>query len=301
MPGQPKNFSDFQKKFPKSLQITNIESDDNERKKFLLFNDYVGTSKKEGYAVTFASDAGLEGLIRFPIWVIDGTFETAPKHPRFKQILVIVGVDAEQRSFPLVWSFLSHKTLRCYLEGVLLPLRKALFEFIAQCDSDLGLNKMKAKVCVSDFTMGISHAINQVFPNFSVHGCVFEWKQLIELKVDKIGLAKIYESNSPSGNIFRHFVGMVKALIYVHPACVPHFYNALAMYMWQKIANTTSIWYQHKAQVGLFFGQNVLLSNETCFRSRNSSPTSSTPGSATTSSSRGTPSPSGPGTGASST
>ena len=300
MPGQPKNFLDFKKKFPKSLQITNFDGDDNERKKFLLFNDYVGTSKKE-YAVTFASDAGLEGLIRFPIWVMDGTFETAPKHPNFKQILVIVGVDAEHRSFPLVWSFLSHKTVRCYLEGVLLPLRQALFHYIAQCDSDFGFAGMQAKVCVTDFEKGIFHAIKKVFPNFSVYGCVFQWKQAIKFKVDKIGLAKFYDSKSPSGKTFRRFVGMVMALTYVHPACVPHFYNALAMYVRQKIANRMSVWFQHREQVGLFFCQNVLLSNETCFRSRASSPTSSSPGSATTTSCRGTPSPTGPATGASST
>jgi hypothetical protein len=232
---------------------------------------------------------------------MDGTIETAPKYPKFKQILVIVGVDAEQRFFPLVWSFLSQKTPKCYLEGVFLPLRQALFDFIAHCDSDLGLDKMQAKVCVTDFNKGISHAIKQVFPNFSVHGCVFHWKQLIKFKVDKIGLAKFYASKSPSGKIFRRFVEMVKALTYVHPACVPHYYNALAMYMQQKIANRTSVWFEHKAKVGLFFGQNVLSSNETCFRSRTSSPTSSTPGSATTSSSRSTPFPTGPATGASST
>ena len=257
MPGLPKDFADFQKKFPKSLQITNFEGDDNQRKKFLLFNNYVGTSKRE-YAVTFVSDAGLEALLRFPTWVMDGTFETAPNFPKFKQIFVIVGVDAEHRSFPLVWSFLSHKTPKCYLEGVLLPLRQALLDYIAQCDSDFDIDEIKAKICVTDFEKGISNAIKAVFPNFSVYGCMFHWKQAIKFKVDKIGLAKFYASRSPPGKTFRRFVSMVMSLTYVHPAYVPHYYNALAMYMRQKFANRTSVWFENKPQVGLFFGQNVL-------------------------------------------
>ena len=76
-----------------SLNTTNFEGDDQERKRFVLFNDYVDGNKKEY--------AGLEGLIHFPTRVMDGTFKTAPKNPKFKQIFVIVGVDNEHRSFPL--------------------------------------------------------------------------------------------------------------------------------------------------------------------------------------------------------
>ena len=128
-----------------------------------------------------------------------------------------------------------------------------LLDYIAQCDSDFDIDEIKAKICVTDYEKGISNAIKSVFPNFSVYGCMFHWKQAIKFKVDKIGLAKFYASRCPPGKIFRRFVSMVMALTYVHPAHVKHYYKALAKNMRQKFADRTSVWFQNKTQVGLFF------------------------------------------------
>ena len=301
MPGVPKNFAEFKENLPESLQTTNFEGDNEDpSKRFVLFNDYVGGGKKgkKEYAVTFVSNAGIEGLIKFPTWVMDGTFETAPKNPKFKQIFVIVGVDHEQRSFPLVWCFLSHKTPLCYRNGVLIPLHNAIVQHIVA--SGMDISKMHPKICVTDFELAISNSIKEVFSTFTVYGCLFHWKHAIKSRVDKIGLASFYISKTSSGNGFREFVAMVMALTYVHPHCVPHYFNALAMYVRKKMANKLSLWYKQKQKVGFFFGPNVSLYNGTSFRSRSCSPTCRTPGSATrtVTSSRGTPSPTGPATGA---
>ena len=97
-PGQPKNFDEFVEVMPKSLKKIDYQGDDKGKQTFLIFNGYVnkkGNMNEKGpeYATVFVSEAGLKALLLMDTWVMDGTFDVAPKFPNFGQLFVIVAED----------------------------------------------------------------------------------------------------------------------------------------------------------------------------------------------------------------
>ena len=249
MPDLPKDFDDFKEKLPISMERTNFERD-RRLNKFVLFNDYVGNSTdgnddhgNKEYAVTFVSQAGLEGLVHFSTWVMDGTFDIVLPNSMFEEILVIVGVDDELRSYPLVWSFLSHKTSTCYEIGVFKPLRESI------------VDQLHPKVCVADNDKAIGNAIKEVFPTFDVYGCAYQWDLAINREVGNIGLASTQLSEFPElRELMNEFKAMQKALSYVCPNCVPHYFNALAMYVQNKMSNNIA-WNSYSVKVVFFLAK----------------------------------------------
>ena len=245
MPDLPKDFNDFKQKLPISMERTNFERD-GRLNKFVLFNDYVGngTDGNKEYAVTLVSEAGLEGLVHFSTWVMDGTFDIVLPNSMFEEILVIVGVDDELRSYPLVWSFLSHKTSNCYQFGVFEPLRKSI-----------GDRLPKPKICVADNDKAIGNAIKEVFPTFEVYGCAFQWDLAINREVGNIGLNPTQLSEFPElRDLMNEFKVMRKALSYVCPNYVPHYFNALAMYVQNKMSKNIA-WKSYSGKVGFFLAK----------------------------------------------
>ena len=89
-PSLPKDIKDVIKLFPEELRMTASGG------AFLRFEGYIEGSSTEA-CYLFASDTGIEQLLRCKIWTVDGTFKTAV--PPFMQVFIINVVINGKHSF----------------------------------------------------------------------------------------------------------------------------------------------------------------------------------------------------------
>ncbi|XP_062558147.1 uncharacterized protein LOC134223025 [Armigeres subalbatus] len=150
----------------------------------------------------FTTIDNLRRLSTAKIWMLDGTFATAP--PGFKQIYSIMGCIGSEdtaRYLPFVFMLLTNKseeTYTCALE----ELVKIAETFGVELDPELAL---------TDFERAAINAIGNVFPDCKRQGCFFHLTQNFFKRIQNCGLLGVYSKNE---SIFMNFK-KIEALAFV--------------------------------------------------------------------------------------
>lgn len=122
--------------------------------------------------LVFSTKNNLKLLHNSPYWVMDGTFMTCPA--MFAQLYTIHAVightETSDKTAPLIYGLLSHKTHHCYV--VLLEIIRTYV-----------LNEMnivlQPKIVLTDFEIAAIKAVKTVFPKTLQKGCFFHLTQNI--------------------------------------------------------------------------------------------------------------------------
>jgi hypothetical protein len=97
--------------------------------------------------------------------LVDGTFKIA-SHP-FYQVLIVMAYDQSISCYvPCVHALLAGKNEWIYLRG--------LSEIIMQLDY-----QWEPKAITCNFKIGLIKALKQEFPNVTINGHTFHWKQAL--------------------------------------------------------------------------------------------------------------------------
>ena len=163
----------------------------------------------------FSANTELQALHGSEYLVCDGTFEMAPSCSY--QVYTIHGfVNGE--GLPLVWAILPNKTADTYKElfGV---VRSALISTFG----DIG----QMKFFVTDFERAAINAISHVFPEVTVKGCSFHFRQALMRRVQQEGLKSAYETDSELPSAVRQWIRQLMAMSMLPAFAVPLAWNAL--------------------------------------------------------------------------
>jgi len=118
--------------------------------------------------------------------VCDGTFETSPDS---SCQLYTIHDYIRGEGVPLVWVLLPNKTQTTYAE-----LFKALHDAVVAAFSDVG----RRRTFLTDFEAAAIHALQVTFPESTMKGCSFHFRQAVLRRVQREGLLTAYEDvNSP--------------------------------------------------------------------------------------------------------
>lgn len=137
----------------------------------------------EGTIVIFISDMQLQLLSKVEVWIMDGTFATAPRG--FKQIFTIHGSIGETRSrrfVPLVFLLLPKKNESTYTTA-----------FIHLCEiAEEHHVELDPELILTDFELAEINAAKNLFSSAEIHGCFFHYNQSLFRKLKKLGLQREY-------------------------------------------------------------------------------------------------------------
>ena len=165
--------------------------DENYLERFLLH------SGQGGKLLIFSADTELKTLSESEYIVCDGTFEMAPNSSC--QFYTLHGFYGEE-GLPLVWALLPNKSHETYLE---------LFSTIRQAFADTFCNEHTRHVFLTDFEAAAINAITETFPESTVKGCTFHFRQALMRKVQELGLRPAYSSGDPTvQNWIRQIMGL---------------------------------------------------------------------------------------------
>lgn len=153
---------------------------------FMLVNDDVNN------IVMFSTEKNLQFLVTCEFLLMDGTFYSAPS--LFTQIFIIFG-KKKCVHVPLVFILLTSKEEAAYEHA----LRK-LTVFLPQ-------NYTPRTVYV-DFEEAIHSAVRHVWPSSVIQGCRFHLGQSWYRRIQFLGLAKTYRSNTAAGSYLRAYFGL---------------------------------------------------------------------------------------------
>jgi hypothetical protein len=120
------------------------------------------------------SDFDKKQLIKSKIWLIDGTFYTAPR--QFSQVIVIHGF-LFGKTFPLVYVLAGSKKEILY---------KKIFSFLKS------IIIKEPKRIIIDFEMGLLNALSFCFGTSMITGCLFHFSQAIWRKLQNLDYQEIY-------------------------------------------------------------------------------------------------------------
>ena len=155
--------------------------------------------------IVFATDQALTLLSRCNNWFGDGTFDVSPTifyqlytiHARYGKTVV-----------PCVYALLPDKTEATY--------NRLLTEIAAHLNGNVPTD------ILFDFERAAINAAEIVFPGINVHGCFFHLSRNIWKKIQRCGLAALYENDDEFSLMMR----MIAALAFVPIADVPQaFYD----------------------------------------------------------------------------
>ena len=194
MPAVPKNFNEVDVQGSWALALN--------KKQFLLH--------QETGMLIFATDQGLEFLIRSKSILSDGTFKTAP--PPFLQIYTLFGATTEWK-IPVVWALLGSKTEEIYSKMFEILIIKGYEKF--------GVTLMP-ELIVTDYESGIIPAIKKIFFVPQHNGCWFHFSQRIYRKFQDQGLALAYQQNPSVQNVARRLF----SLPFIPPNKIPQAFNS---------------------------------------------------------------------------
>lgn len=154
---------------------------------------------EEGTVLIFVSEKHLQLLSKASVWIMDGTFATAPRC--FKQIFTIhgnIGDATERRFIPLVFMLLPKKNESTYTTAF-----SQLCEIAEDHDVELD-----PQMILTDFELAEINAAKVVFPSASLHGCFFHFNQSMFRKLKKLGLQRDYGSNKHIELSFKQVVAL---------------------------------------------------------------------------------------------
>ncbi len=124
----------------------------------------------------------------------DGTFFTVPKI--FYQLFTIMAV-IDGHSFPLIFLLMTSKTQLLY---------EAAMHSLTTIFPDLEPNTL-----MGDFELASRNIMEMTFPTASLGGCQFHYSQSVWKKVQKLGLANLYKTNTE----FKKYIKKLMSLPYL--------------------------------------------------------------------------------------
>lgn len=154
---------------------------------------------KDGPVLIFVSDKQLQLLSKAEVWIMDGTFVTAPRS--FKQIFTIHGSigDAKSRRFiPLVFMLLPKKNESTYTTA---------FSQLLEIAEEHSL-ELDPELILTDFELAEINAARAFFPEAAFHGCFFHLNQSLFRKIKKLGLQREYGRNKSIELSFKQVVAL---------------------------------------------------------------------------------------------
>ena len=176
--------------FPDKFAKTNDGSD------FLILQSWIDEIETEAMLV-FLSDTGAQILKKHHVWLLDGTFRSAPSP--FSQVYIIMARSEHGgHNLPCGFSLLPDKKASTY---------------------NLMLNKILEKVgddrvlsiVVCDFEQAMWKTLGELVPNVDQRGCQFHFRKAVYTKLGEFGLQSFYNGNLE----FNELVHKVYALSYV--------------------------------------------------------------------------------------
>lgn len=163
----------------------------------------------------FSSSSNMRMLANSKYVVGDGTFKTSPD--LFKQLYSLhgtVGGPENRRSLPLVYALMTNKSQDCY---------NMCFDGVVEYADELNL-VLAPQFFISDFEKAVLNVVKQFFPSISNKTCLFHLGQIIWRKVQSLGLAKLYTTDTG----FRLFVRKILALAFLTPDEILQYFPRLA-------------------------------------------------------------------------
>jgi hypothetical protein len=123
------------------------------------------TKTKMEIEFKYSSEVGIKLLSESARWQSDGTFFSAPKP--FKQAYYIMGGKQGEKMLPLVYILMQKKTFKAYDE---------VFEQLKRVAAKYSVS-LAPTVALTDFEKAARKAIRFHFPNITLKGCFFHFKQ----------------------------------------------------------------------------------------------------------------------------
>lgn len=170
-------------------------SSDNEEN-FLIYDNGEGSRNR---MLVFASDIALRHLAQSSTWMMDGTFDTAPRI--FSQLYVIRAPLGES-AISCVYALLSDKSRSSYEELINAILNRCN-ELDFQPDPE---------TVITDFEQGAISAVNNTLgPHVKTQGCFYHLTQSTWRKIQALGLVTLYRDDA---NV-RLFCGMLDGIAFL--------------------------------------------------------------------------------------
>jgi hypothetical protein len=152
---------------------------------FLIIN-----SGEEDKILVFATIEFFQILTKVKTVFCDGTFRSVPKI--FAQLYTFHGVYLGQM-FPLIYALLPDKTKETYIR-----LFRLLQDYGSQNNLQFSPNHFQI-----DFEVSAIKAINLVYQNARITGCLFHFSQCHWRKVQKLGLTNAYDTDKNVRNLVK--------------------------------------------------------------------------------------------------
>ena len=162
------------------------------------------------------SDHGKSLLKTYRSWNMDGTFQTCPA--QFSQLYFIFAITDTGKTIPAAYSLLPNK--KCY--GLLFEELKKIIEETSHLE----------KVMV-DFEKVVHRQIEESFPNASVSGCLFHYKQAVRRQLGAKGCMALYNADRN----FQTLVSMLYSLPFVPSREVVHVFETVVQPFFEDCAD----------------------------------------------------------------
>jgi len=192
---------------PEALTMTmrgrEVDAGDiNSGERFLL---YTG---QEGKLLVFCAASELSVLYQTEYLVCDSTFEMAPQSAY--QVYTIHGY-VHDEGVPLLWALLPNKTTASYTE-LFTAVRNALLTAFR------GIGQTSYLIC--DFEMAAINAVTAVFPELTIKGCSFHFRQALMRRLQNLGLRSVYHSETEYPSV-RNWLREIMAMSMLPSFAVP--------------------------------------------------------------------------------
>jgi MULE transposase domain len=197
---------------PEELTTThrgkNVTADDvNYLEQFLLH------TSMDGKLLVFCADTELQTLYNSPYVVCDGTFEMAPDSAY--QLYTIHGYYGDE-GMPLVWALLPNKGKSTYVD-----MFQAIRYALVNKYGDVGGQRS----FIVDFELAAIDAIATVFPQATVKGCTFHFRQALMRHVADEGLRPAYNANDPP--VVRDWIRQLMGMTLLPVVFIPRAWESL--------------------------------------------------------------------------
>ena len=182
--------------------------DENYNERFLLY------SGQDGKLLVFCCDTELLTLFNSEYVIGDGTFEMAPGSSY--QLYTLHGfLHGEGQA--LVWALLPNKSKATYVE-LFTAIRQAFADRYQQLDTP------PRRVFLTDFELATIYAIQEVFPNDTIKGCTFHFRQALMRRIGEIGLRTEYSTGQHS---VKDWIRQIMGLTLLPVVFIPTAWNML--------------------------------------------------------------------------
>lgn len=151
----------------------------NYRERFLLHEG------QDGKLLIFAADTELNTFYNSPYIVCDGTFQMAPDSSY--QLYTMHGYKDDE-GMALIWALLPNKSKSTYIE-MFTAIREALIARFGDTGNQ--------RVFLVDFELAAIDSIGTVFPEATVKGCTFHFRQALMRHIADEGFRTTYISGNP--------------------------------------------------------------------------------------------------------